>query len=124
LIDTVAAIARLNGDTDLLMVIDPGATMSIPIIVLGELYFGAESSTQIDTNVKKIDQLVSQLDILLCDEQTAQQYARIARQLRVKGRPIPQNDMWIAALAIQHGLTLLTCDAHFSEIDGLQRQSW
>jgi tRNA(fMet)-specific endonuclease VapC len=67
---------------------------------------------------------VSRSKLLLCDEQTARQYGRISQQLRKKGRPIPQNDMWIAALALQHGLTLVTRDAHFSHIDGLLLQDW
>jgi tRNA(fMet)-specific endonuclease VapC len=65
--------------------------------VLGELYAGAENSAHIEANIKRIDELVSGAVVLLCDEQTARRYAKIAQQLRLKGRPIPQNDMWIAA---------------------------
>jgi tRNA(fMet)-specific endonuclease VapC len=61
---------------------------------------------------------------MLCDRATARQYARISHQLRKKGRPIPQNDLWIAALAVQHHQTVLTRDAHFNHIDGLLIKSW
>jgi len=74
--------------------------------------------------MEKIDKFVVGAAVLLCDDQTARQYAKISLQLRKKGRPIPQNDMWIAALAMQHGLTLVTRDAHFSHIDGLLLKSW
>lgn len=124
LIDTVAAIARLKGDVAFLTALDPQATLSIPVIALGELYSGAENSTQIESNIQKIEQLVKGCELLLCDAQTARQYARISQQLRRKGRPIPQNDVWIAALAMQHGLTLVTRDAHFSHIEGLLLQRW
>src|SRR5258706_6788603 len=124
LLDTVAAIARLNGDAAFQAALDPQATLSIPIIVLGELYAGAENSAYVDANIKSIVTLASGASILLCDEQTARQYAKIVQQLRKKGRPIPQNDMWIAALVIQHHLTLLTRDGHFSHIGGLLVKSW
>lgn len=124
LIDTVAAIAHLNGDAAFQTALDPQASLAIPIIVLGELYSGAEKSAQVEANIKKIDELVSKVELLLCDDQTARQYARISQQLRKRGRPIPQNDLWIAALAVQHSLTLVTRDAHFSPIDGLLLQSW
>lgn len=124
LLDTVAAIARLNKDSVFLGVLDPQGRLGIPIIVLGELFAGAENSAHVEANIKSIELLASQADVLLCDEQTARHYARIAQVLRKKGRPIPQNDMWIAALAIQHHLTLLTRDRHFSLIDGLSLKSW
>lgn len=124
LIDTVAAIAHLKGDVAFHAALDPQATLSIPIIVLGELYSGAENSAQVEGNIQKIVEMVRACELLLCDAQTARQYARISQQLRRKGRPIPQNDMWIAALAIQHGLTLVTRDAHFNHIEGLLLQTW
>jgi tRNA(fMet)-specific endonuclease VapC len=124
LLDTVAAIARLNGDPAFLAALDVQAVVSIPIIVLGELYAGAENSAHVEANIRGIDQLSSGAEILLCDRATARQYARISHQLRKKGRPIPQNDLWIAALAVQHHQTVLTRDAHFNHIDGLLIKSW
>jgi tRNA(fMet)-specific endonuclease VapC len=124
LLDTVAAIARLNNDSAFLAALDPEARLSIPIITLGELYAGAENSAHVEANIQRIDLLVSGADVLLCNEQTARQYGKITQHLRKKGRPIPQNDLWIAAIAMQHNLTLLTRDEHFSPIDGLVIQQW
>jgi len=62
--------------------------------------------------------------LLLCDEDTAHHYALIVTELRKKGRPIPQNDMWIAAIALQYDLDLLTRDAHFKEVSNLRIQGW
>ena len=62
--------------------------------------------------------------VLVCDPGTAWEYARIKIDLRSKGRPIPENDIWIAATARQHGLTLVTRDQHFSAVDGLKCDAW
>ena len=62
------------------------------------------------------------LGYLPCDFDTARLYGRIKAELRRKGKPIPENDIWIAAAAIQYGLTLVTRDRHFDFIDGLSRQ--
>jgi tRNA(fMet)-specific endonuclease VapC len=92
--------------------------------VLGELYFGAEKSGRVEANIKRIDEFVSDQFVLNCDRETARWYGRIEFRLRDKGRPIRQNDTWIAAIAMQYSLTVLTRDAHFDEVDGLALASW
>ena len=72
----------------------------------------------------KIDEFVGHMAIEQCDAITAKHYGRIKDFLRQRGRPIPENDVWIAALTEQYGLTLLTRDDHFKEIEGLQARSW
>ena len=124
LLDSVAAIARLNEDKAIITLLNTNVLVSIPIIVLGELYAGAEKSGRVAENIKRVDDFARDRDIVLCDEDTAHEYARVSQQLRKKGRPIPQNDMWIAALAIQHNMTLVTRDKHFSQIDGLLLKAW
>ncbi len=120
----MAVIARLNGDQDIIKLLNTDNPVSIPVIALGELYAGAENSSRVQDNIEKIDKLANGAAVLSCDNQTARQYAKIAQSLRKKGQPIPQNDMWIAALAMQYGLTLVTRDTHFSSIDGLLIQAW
>jgi len=61
---------------------------------------------------------------LVCDARTAQAYGQIKNSLRAKGRPIPENDIWIAALGKQHSLTLITRDAHMGEVEGLAIEGW
>ncbi len=90
----------------------------IPSIVLGELYFGARKSGKKAHNLKRIDELAIKTPILNCDVKTTQQYGQIKDALRQKGRPIPENDIWIAAIALQHNVTLVTRDAHFEQVDG------
>jgi tRNA(fMet)-specific endonuclease VapC len=60
----------------------------------------------------------------MCDAETAQQYGEVKNKLRLKGRPLPENDIWIAALALQHDLILVTHDAHFQEVESLRTAAW
>jgi len=124
LLDTNAAIKLLNGDAVVSKIIAEADQIYVPIIVVGELYYGAEHSGQVAENLKKVDEFAIRYQVLFCDLQTAREYGRIMQQLRIKGRPIRQNDVWIAAIAIQHNLTVLTRDAHFNDVDGLAVQGW
>jgi tRNA(fMet)-specific endonuclease VapC len=96
----------------------------IPAIVLGELYAGARKSARTDENLARIDAAFPNNIILNCDYQTAQMYGVIKQALRLKGRPIPENDIWIAAVAQQYGLLLITRDDHFTAVDGLVVEKW
>jgi len=96
----------------------------LPSIVLGELYFGAHKSGRVEENLARIDEFAISSSILACDTDTAKEYGIIKNTVRMKGRPIPENDIWIAAIARQYGLTLVTRDAHFDEIEGLSVNIW
>ncbi len=96
----------------------------IAATVIGELRFGAQNSAKVAENHRRIDWLVQQTTILPCDLETAWWYGIIRDQMQRKGRPIPNNDIWIAAIAIQHDLVLVTRDSHFDEVDTLQVQRW
>jgi tRNA(fMet)-specific endonuclease VapC len=96
----------------------------VPSIVLGELYFGAVRSGRPKENVTRIDRFVATSKVLVPDAESARHYGAIRDALRRQGRPIPDNDIWIAAIARQHGLTLITRDAHFRDIDGLTTEDW
>ena len=96
----------------------------IPIIVLGELYYGARNSGRVAQNVTRIDSYAASTVILDCNAATAREYGLIKKELREKGRPLPENDIWIAAIGRQWDLIVATRDAHFSEIENLQRKVW
>lgn len=96
----------------------------VPSIVVGELYYGARKSVRTTENLSRIDELVAESAMMVCDAETAQHYGEVKNKLRLKGRPLPENDIWIAALALQHNLTLVTRDAHFQEIENLQVVAW
>jgi len=102
----------------------PESELFVSTTVLGELYFGALKSAQPAANLAGIEQFASSIRLLDCDPVTAKHYAEIRMRLRSKGRPIPDNDIWIAAVALQYGLALATRDGHFREVDGLSVESW
>lgn len=123
LLDTTAIIALFAGEqaaADLVARND----VVVSSTVLGELYFGALKSARSASNLTRIDELASSVGVLPCDESTARHYGRIKDRLRARGRPIPENDIWIAAVAMQHAITLVTRDEHFKEVDGLLLASW
>ncbi len=119
LLDTNVVIAIFAGEPAAITRIMACQQAFLPVVVLGELHFGALRSTRRADNIARIQNFARSVATLPCTGDTATQYADIKANLAVKGRPIPDNDAWIAAIAFQHDLTLLTRDAHFSEIEGL-----
>lgn len=77
-----------------------------------------------EENLAKLETLATTANIVSCVLATARVYGEIKTALRLLGRPLPENDVWIAAVAIQHRLTLVTRDAHFEQVAGLDRDPW
>lgn len=96
----------------------------LPATVLAELYAGAAKSARPDHNRKGIEAFLLTCALLISDAETAKLYGDIWANLAVSGTPIPTNDIWIAASAIQHGMPVITSDAHFKQIPGLMVNSW
>lgn len=124
LLDTNILIGILAQDEAILSRLVETDAVFLPSIALGELYFGAFKSAHPDDNAERIDRLAASTAILYCDGTTALHYGRIKTGLRAKGRPIPENDIWIAAIAQQHGLTVVSRDLHFREIEHLPVEDW
>ena len=124
LLDTNLVIALFAGEPEVLARLQQQSAVFLSVPVLGELRYGAVASTRVEQNLRKLDQLAHAVPVLICDERTADFYARTKAGLRSKGRPIPENDVWIAAIALQHGLTLVTRDSHFEYVAGLNLELW
>lgn len=124
LLDTNAASAIIDKDADMQRWLRQDHETFVPSIVIGELYFGVYKSSRVQANLARVEEFIVGNSILSCDAETGRSYGLIKQQLKVKGRPIPENDIWIAAIAIQHGLALVTRDAHFNMIDNLVLESW
>ena len=124
LLDTNILIGILAKDESILSRLVETEAVFLPSIVLGELYFGAFKSAHPDDNAERIDRVAASTAIFYCDGTTALHYGRIKADLRAKGRPIPENDIWIAAIAQQHGLTVVSRDLHFREIENLPVEEW
>lgn len=124
LLDTNIVIGLFASDQAVLSRLSQTNRIFIPSIVLGELYFGAYKSAHSEQNVRRLEEFVATSAALACDAVTAAHYGRIKRALREKGRPLPENDIWIAAQAQQHGLTVISRDQHFKEIENLPVEAW
>ena len=83
-----------------------------------------KSLFSITKNLERIDEFAADSVVLECNTDTARRYGEIKHALRVKGHPIPENDIWIAAIALQHDMTLITRDTHFGEIENLKVATW
>jgi tRNA(fMet)-specific endonuclease VapC len=124
LLDTNAVIAFLRNDEKIVEKIKEKAEIYMPVTVVGELYFGAFKSRKREENLKKISKLLEDMIVLENNVQTARVYGEIKKILKHKGKPIPENDIWIAAIAKQYNLLLITTDIHFNEIEDLPLYSW
>ncbi len=95
--------------------------IALDIVVLAELYTGFKSGSREKNNRQELELFLNnkRISILLHDANTAEFYSDIFIKLKNKGKPIPTNDIWIAATAMQNGLSFFTLDSHFDEIDGL-----
>ena len=124
LLDTNIVIRMLVGDIAIQEKMQNGNNLFLTSPVVGELYYGAQKSGKVTENLHRINIFVEEHIFLPCDLETAQWYGIIKNQLGRKGRPIPNNDIWIAALAMQHDLILVTRDAHFDEVESLQTEYW
>jgi tRNA(fMet)-specific endonuclease VapC len=121
LLDTNAYTAFKRGDPEIVEIIGMAERLAVNTTVLGELLAGFSRGNKEDVNRSELSELLDspRVKMLALSERTAEYYAVVYRNLREKGRPVPTNDMWIAASALEHGLALLTLDAHFREVDNL-----
>lgn len=112
-----------RGDTSVVRMLELAEEVWLPFIVIGELRAGFAIGTQGPRNEATLSRFLLKpgVGVLYADEQTTHHYATIFRQLRKQGTPIPTNDMWIAALALQHSLALCARDAHFDFLPQLTR---
>lgn len=92
----------------------------VPITVVGELYYGAYLSKKTEIHIDKINVFLKKVNILQIDEDTAKVYGETKLKLKLRGKPIPENDIWIASITIQHNLELLSNDKHFKYIEDLK----
>lgn len=124
LLDTNIISDWLKGNTEIADKIDEKEEVYIPAIVVGEMYYGAQYSSQVEKNIENILRLTERYQVLHVDKSTAIVYGIIKAALRKKGKPIPENDIWIAAIAQQYSVPLITRDRHFNEIDSITILEW
>ena len=123
IIDTNAYTRLLAGEEDVLDVIGTAEIVYMSIFVLGELYAGFAGSTQERDNKNALDSFLLKptVKILNATSETAKVFGMVKQDLKRAGTPLPINDVWIAAHALETGSTLITYDRHFKKIAGLRR---
>ena len=98
--------------------------LCVPVPALAEFRFGILKSRFREKMTEWLDESLTTTTVLAADETTARHYAEIRLQLAAAGTPIPMNDLWIAAIARQHKLPVVSRDAHFDHVAGLTRIAW
>jgi len=125
LLDTNIVVPFLNGDKTIIKKIKSLTVVQLPFIVPGELYYGAHKSSKITQNLNNIEEFIKgYCTIYYPSEQTLGVYGKLKQSLSKQGTPIPENDIWIAAIAQEYDLKLVTRDNHFSHIDKLNTVVW
>lgn len=122
-LDTNAYSDFMRGDASRVHIVRSARQLFLPLIVLAELRAGFAAGNQESTNAANLQRFLNspRVSVLLPDEQTTHHYSQLYLQLRRKSVAIPTNDLWIAALAVQHHLVLCTSDAHFQHLPQLPR---
>jgi predicted nucleic acid-binding protein len=124
ILDTNAVSAAADHEPAALEVVASAERLEVPVIVLGEYRFGITQSRHRVHYEEWLQALIDAVKVLEIDEATSRHYAAIGQELKKIGKPIPANDLWIAALTRQHGLPLLSRDQHFDVVPGLRRLGW
>lgn len=124
LLDSSVVIRHFRQGGSVSQRLETFASLYLPSIALGELNSGAHRSARPARNLEQIREFVEGVTIIPVDHETAEIYGQISARLAALGTPIPQNDIWIAACAVQWGFTLATTDEHFRRIDGLSYEMW
>jgi tRNA(fMet)-specific endonuclease VapC len=124
ILDTNALSAFVDGDPSVGEILRHQSRASIPVIVLGEFRYGIALSRHRAAYEQWLESHLGHFEILMVNEETAHSYAALRVALKQKRQPIPANDAWIAALAMQHRLPVLSRDQHFDAVPHISRQSW
>jgi len=123
ILDTNALSALFAGDHDLEQILLKAPRLSVPSVVVGEYRYGLIRSRHQERLEPILDDFLRVSRVLSVDQETAESYATV-REVREQGTPIPENDVWIAALCRQHSQPLVSRDRHFDHVPGLERLEW
>jgi tRNA(fMet)-specific endonuclease VapC len=124
ILDTNALSAAADREPAALDIVAGAESLAVPVIVLGEYRIGIAQSRYRKDYENWLREWIAAVRVLDVDERTTHHYATIGLELKRMGKPIPTNDLWIAALCRQHSLSLLSRDRHFDMVAGLRRIDW
>ena len=124
ILDTNALSALAAKDPNLIATIRPAPRLCTTLISLGEYKYGLLGSRKRDELERWLDAFLRKAETLYPNMATLDDYAAIRRELKLAGTPIPANDCWIAALARQHRMPVISRDSHFDHVRGALRLDW
>jgi tRNA(fMet)-specific endonuclease VapC len=124
ILDTNALSAAAEEHPAVLGILAGAQELALPVVVIGEYRYGIAQSRYRTRYRRWLDDLIADCRVLDITEPTTHFYAAIHLELRQAGKPIPTNDLWIAALCRQHHLSLLSRDQHFDVVSGIRRLDW
>jgi tRNA(fMet)-specific endonuclease VapC len=124
LLDTNVVVAHLRNDPDLTMRLRAAPAIYVPWVVLGELHYGAFRAQRREAQLALIREFLQTAIVLLPDRSTSELYGQVKAELAGIGKLIPDNDIWIAAMARQFDLPLVTRDGHFAVVPALKTLAW
>ncbi len=121
LLDSNAYSLLMRGHGQVAELVRMAEEVLLSAVVVGELLYGFRRGSQFERNVAELRSFLGSpyVSVVTVGQVTADRYARIAAALRAKGRPIPTNDVWIAAQAMETGADLVSADTHFEHVDGI-----
>lgn len=121
IIDTNFYVAFKRNNAEAVNLLQRADYIGVNTVILGELLAGFRCGNKERDNRSELDRFLdsARVNLLVVDDETSEFYAQVFSELRQKGRPIPSNDLWLAASALQHGLALATFDDHFTHISSL-----
>ena len=121
LLDANAYSLLVRGHRQVADIVRSAEEILLSAVVVGELMYGFRVGSYFDSNLADLRAFLSSPDVsvVAVGDVTADRYSRIATSLRAKGRPIPTNDVWIAAHAMETGADLISADRHFAHVDGI-----
>ncbi|MCY3547059.1 MAG: type II toxin-antitoxin system VapC family toxin [Gemmatimonadetes bacterium] len=121
LLDSSAYSQLMRGRSQVRRIVRDAEEVLLSTVVLGELLYGFRHGSRYERNARGLRAFIDNpyVSVVPVGATTADRYSRIAASLRAKGRPIPTNDVWIAAHAMETGADLVSADRHFDHVDGI-----
>jgi len=124
LLDTNAASGVIRNISAVKDIVRESEGIYVPVVVLGELFYGAHKAATPERQTERVELFANQVSVLFPDMETARIFGRIRAELSRPGQMIPVNDLWVAAIALQHNLPVVTQDKHFDRVESLSVVSW
>ena len=124
ILDTNALSAYLDRTSEAVGIVSEARELAIPVIAAGEFAFGIAQSRHREAYERSLQRMLDRCTVLDIGIETARHYAAIRLELKAAGKPIPDNDVWIAALSRQHAMPVMSRDSHFDFVGGLRRRTW